>query len=77
MHANKKKKKNYWIKVKGYDDCEPLQLYQTAILEYDNDYGLPQKKIDYNNSGPNPYFTVAHFLNSCSKKFYQKTYIII
>ncbi len=36
MNANQDIK-NYWIKAKGFADCSVKSVYQTAILNYENE----------------------------------------
>lgn len=43
----------YWIKVKGFGDCEPLKIFQTAILRYGTSpKGRPNSKITYETAVP-------------------------
>ena len=44
---------SYWIKVRGLADCEPLQLFQTAILGYEGALqAQPPNDVQYDTSGP-------------------------
>ncbi len=61
LDTNQANNQNYWIKVKGYEDCESLEIYQTAILEYKESNGLPQENLSYNNSGSNLHYKVGFF----------------
>jgi FtsP/CotA-like multicopper oxidase with cupredoxin domain len=61
LNASQNINKNYWIKVKGHADCYEIdgfnvtKIYQTAVLKYNNlKNDLPQKEINYENSGPDP-----------------------
>ena len=39
---------NYWIKAKGWADCGVNQVYQTAVLKYEENTNL-KKMPDINN----------------------------
>jgi L-ascorbate oxidase len=52
LNASQNSNKNYWIKVKGHADCEESEMFQTAILKYNNLLNnLPETTINYENSG--------------------------
>lgn len=53
---------SYWIKVRGSGDCEPLQIFQTAILRYGTSpRARPPTKVTYDSAGPDVVGKVPDF----------------